>query len=296
MSAKKEIQVGVIVLAASLVLVFGLLWLKQVRFSGRQIAYEVDFPAVSNLQTEDRVNVLGIRMGAVDGFALHDGQVRVRFHVEEEAGLRRDAEIHLTTVGIVGEKIIDILPGEGEPAPEGHLFQGVADADLTQMTAAASQTLADTRDVAAEVKSLLVCIREQGLVDSTLASTRQAAREVENAVTELAPELTALVRELRTTAAAVNALVAGPDSALYGTLAEARAVVARADTLAENLGRAGDSLASMLADVQQGEGTAGRLLRDDALYVRADSVLAAVTDLLADVKARPKRYFHVSLF
>jgi hypothetical protein len=32
------------------------------------------------------------------------------------------------------------------------------------------------------------------------------------------------------------------------------------------------------------------------LYAQAESTIVAVQDLIADVKARPKRYFHVSLF
>ncbi len=296
MSARKEIQLGVIVVSAMLVLIFGLLWLKQVRFSGRTYSYVVDFPMVSGLQTEDRVNVRGIRMGAVDGFELEERQVRVYFHVEQEADMRADAEIHLQTVGIVGEKVIDIDPGHGEPAAEGHVFQGISDADMTVLTSAISNSIDDAKAVTRELKDLLVRMREQGLIDSTLVAARGAARGIETTVNDVGPDLKDLIAELRGTTAAVNRLVSGPDAELAETLSGTRRLVADADTLAGTLVRAGENLDSVLARLERGEGTAGRILRDEQLYARAESTIVAVQDLIADIKARPKRYFHVSLF
>ena len=295
-TTKKDIQVGAIVLMAALLLIFGLLWLKQVRFSGGVISYVVDFEAVSGLQKEDRVNVRGIRMGAVDGFELHDGLVRVTFHVEDNADLRKDADIHLQTIGIVGEKIIDINPGGGEPADEGYYFQGVADADLTVLTAQASNSIQDAKEITTELKQLLANLREQGLVDSTLIAAKGAARTLESTTADLAPDLKDLISEMRRTTAAINNLVAGPDSTLALALADARSAAAQADTLTGRLNRAGESLAVVLARLENGEGTAGRILKDEMLYAQAESTITAVRDLIADVKARPKRYFHVSLF
>ncbi len=59
------------------VLIWGLLWFKQVRMSGEIVRYQVDFSHVGGLQVRDRVQVRGIRMGAVESLDLVDGVVRV---------------------------------------------------------------------------------------------------------------------------------------------------------------------------------------------------------------------------
>ena len=40
----------------------------------------------------------------------------------------------------------------------------------------------------------------------------------------------------------------------------------------------------------------GKLIHDETLYAEADSTIMMVQDLIADIKARPKRYFHITLF
>jgi len=51
-----------------------------------------------------------------------------------------------------------------------------------------------------------------------------------------------------------------------------------------------------MGKIEQGDGSVGKLINDDALYdslVQASSDLAA---LLADIKAHPSRYVNISVF
>ncbi|MBT7310518.1 MCE family protein, partial [bacterium] len=48
--------------------------------------------------------------------------------------------------------------------------------------------------------------------------------------------------------------------------------------------------------MESGEGSLGKLIHDETLYAEADSTIMMVQDLIADIKARPKRYFHITLF
>jgi phospholipid/cholesterol/gamma-HCH transport system substrate-binding protein len=45
-----------------------------------------------------------------------------------------------------------------------------------------------------------------------------------------------------------------------------------------------------------GEGTAGKLMTDDSLYVNLNSSLHSLDLLLQDMKDNPKKYVHFSLF
>ena len=63
------------------------------------------------------------------------------------------------------------------------------------------------------------------------------------------------------------------------------------------------SLEASLNNIQQittalnnGEGTAGLLLKDTVLYSRLNDVCATAVSLLEDLKANPKRYVHFSVF
>ncbi|MBC8424673.1 MCE family protein [bacterium] len=296
MGNKKEVQVGITVIVSLVVLIWGTLWFKQVRFSGGVDRYYVEFESVGGLQGGDRVQVRGIRLGAVEDFGIQGDQVRVRFHVDDLADLRQDAQINLTSQGIVGEMLLEILPGEGESAEDGFVFQGRALADMNAMMDEGAETLAYTRALTREVTALIADLRGDERLSGTLDDTRGAMKAIRSTADDIAPDVKTLVTDLGAVTRTIRAAVAGPDSLLTGTLRDAEAALARVDTLSGQLTRATTLLTEVLERLEAGEGSAGRLLRDDSLYAQAESTIVAVQDLIADMKARPKRYFHVSLF
>jgi len=52
----------------------------------------------------------------------------------------------------------------------------------------------------------------------------------------------------------------------------------------------------LLAGIERGDGTLGKLVNQDQLYKRADKVLSEVEGLITDIKKDPKRYFKFSVF
>ena len=53
---------------------------------------------------------------------------------------------------------------------------------------------------------------------------------------------------------------------------------------------------SIVARVDEGRGTVGRLVNDPALYVGTDSLVMELRALVADIKKNPKRYVNVKIF
>lgn len=296
MSRRKEIQVGLTVIVSVAVLVWGLLWFKQALSSSAMVRYQATFQTVGGLKVGDRVQVQGIRMGNVEGFEIQDGLVVVRFKVEEKSGLRRDAEVSLTSMGIVGEMLVEIMPGTGEPAPDGFRFEGRVMKDMNAMMDEGAATLVEARALTKEITAFMETIRGEGRLQSMLDNTAAATHTLMESTEEIAPDVRALVAELRATNDAVRTAVAGEDSLLAGTLGDTRESMAALQELTDLLTRTTVRLADVVERLEAGEGTVGRALRDDSLYAAAESTIVDVQELIADIKARPKRYFHVSLF
>jgi phospholipid/cholesterol/gamma-HCH transport system substrate-binding protein len=296
MSRKKEIQVGLTVIIALAVLGWGLLWFKQAVFAGTVTVYQADFVSVGGLQSGDRVQVQGIRMGKVKDFVLQDGVVRVTFQVNDDAVLHEDAIVNLTSMGIVGELLLEIMPGTGAVAPENYLFTGNVMKDMNAMMSEGAETLIEARELTREISSFMEAIRGEGRLENVLDNTSAATSTLKTATEEIAPELKGLVADLRATSAAVNAAIAGPDSALAGVLTDAQVAAKAVEDLTMKLTETTESLAQIIQRLENGEGTVGRALQDDSLYAAAESTIVDMQDLIADMKARPKRYFHVSLF
>ena len=63
-----------------------------------------------------------------------------------------------------------------------------------------------------------------------------------------------------------------------------------------NLESTSRELKSFPQRLNQSNGTVGRLLNEDGLYNRIDSVTTSLDALIRDIKANPKKYVKLSLF
>ena len=53
---------------------------------------------------------------------------------------------------------------------------------------------------------------------------------------------------------------------------------------------------SVLAKVNAGQGTLGKLLNDSSLYVGSDSLVTALRGLVTDIRANPRKFFSLRVF
>jgi phospholipid/cholesterol/gamma-HCH transport system substrate-binding protein len=56
-----------------------------------------------------------------------------------------------------------------------------------------------------------------------------------------------------------------------------------------------DEVNLLLQSVNAGEGTLGKIVKDENLYERVDSTISSLNFLLQDLQANPKRYVSFSL-
>ena len=57
-----------------------------------------------------------------------------------------------------------------------------------------------------------------------------------------------------------------------------------------------ESLDGIVATIESGDGTMGKLVKDETLYQNLSQASKQLEDLLSDLKSHPKRYVHFSLF
>jgi phospholipid/cholesterol/gamma-HCH transport system substrate-binding protein len=295
-SRRKELQVGICVILSALVLVFGMLWLKQFRFAGGMVRYQVDFTNVDGLQASDRVQVRGIRMGKVQGFAMVEDFVRVTMLIDRSVVLHDDAQFRLATVGIVGEKVVEVTPGRGAPAAPGHSFKGLAETSLTSMTATASQTMERLDGLLGDLRDLVGALKQDNRLSRTVDAAGSTLRTVDGTLGENRQDLRAMIKDLRGASAALRQALAAPGHGAEGTLAQAKRTLTRADSTLGVVVRTANSLDTLVARLEAGQGSAGKLLNDDRLYEEATHAITDVRELIKDIRRDPTRYFKLKLF
>lgn len=291
---QNEVQVGIITIGSLMVLLIGMMWLKDASVGGGMNRFLVDFPTVEGLQVGDRIQARGIRAGQVEDYEVMEGFVRVSIKLDEEIDLREDAAFTLGTKGIVGEVVIEILPGDGAAVHEGHIFKGRTAATITQMTDVAGAALEEFRQLTTRLDDLVTEIHGQGKVVETMVQANTTLARLDGSIAENRAGMAATVANLQAASADLRELMAsGTVDSAFGSAASA---AARADTLLAGLGATARRLDLIVAKLDEGEGSASLLLNDPALYQRVDSTLTSLQRLTDEMRRNPKKYFKLKVF
>lgn len=293
---KQEVGVGALVLAGLTLFVVGLFW-----FSGRSIRHRgvyahVVFTNVAGLKEGDPVLISGVKVGRVSKVNLERvGRVDVTLELSGDPRVRPRTSAHASVAALdfFGAKTIDYSPGSEEDPflPPGSIIVGAKTQDIADIASGiatrANELLGNatglvSEQLATDIHNTLVAT-QRGMAALTAASEGPLVRQS-----------TATLAELEKVMSRIDTLLGNANVKQAGV---------RIDTLTANLqqlsGRLAESTATLndlLAKVNRGEGTLGKLATDTLLYGDLHRTLDALTQLLNDLRERPGRYLTVKVF
>ena len=288
-----EMQVGILTVFALVILIGGLLWLKNIDLSKGSLLYQVDFNYVEGMAVGDRVQVRGIRMGEVVGMTMLQESVRVEIQVEDTVDLREDAVVTLGEKGIVGEIVLEIDPGLGTPVAAGHIFMGRTAGTIAAMTDAAGAALDELRVLTSKITELVDEVKDDGMVIESLTQANETLQKVDAMIVDNHAEVERILDNLGATSLALRKVLESGkiDRAFEG----AETAMVQADSLMVQLGASASRLDTLLIKISDGDGTMAKLMNDPMLYDRADSTIASIKRLVDALRRNPKRQFKLNV-
>lgn len=294
----REIWVGLFVVVGILATVILLAVMTDAAlFRGRYIV-STSVPHAGGIRKGDPVQMRGVNIGRIIGFGIGKDQVEIRLEIEGEYPIPRDSKVELKSSGLLGGMVADVVPGaSSEKADWGdRLAGGVGPGVFDKVDELAGQ--ADK--VAVKLQTLLSDETVQDLKGSA-ASARVSLEELQQILREQRGQLRDLTASLQRSSASLDKATSGPE--LERTVKRIDEMTAKLDTTLGTLDRSSQSLESVLGRMERGEGTLGKLSKDEALYdnaVKASESLsqasAEMRDLMADLKKNPKKYINLKIF
>lgn len=282
-----ELKVGLLVFAAMIlfaVLIFGV---GEIDLFRRGYEYHVIFDTASALMKGAQVRVGGVNVGTVRDidFVEHKGRRRVlvTLAIREDLVLHRQDQFKITMLGLLGDNYVEIEPG---PSDAGVLAPG----DTVE-----GGTVFGMEEMFRMVQVGFDKINRL-LDEETITNFKTTVGNVESVSTDLAyimhesrDDITVTLSHLRSSSQRLDAML--------------RRNEANFDVTMENLAASsGDfratarSMREISEGLEQGEGTAGKLLKDDALYRELLTTTEDAHGLVKDIQNRPTRYIHLSIF
>jgi phospholipid/cholesterol/gamma-HCH transport system substrate-binding protein len=288
---KREATVGTVIIAAIVLFFLGTTWL-----SGRSVGgnledyWKIEFRDAGNLKTSSAVRISGVPVGKVEKIQLVDvGKVLVSISLPERITPKVDATAKIVAVGFVGDAVVEFNPGEASvPLAKSKIMIGSQALGLADR----AQVLSDRADSILLGAQAIVNQKTADQLRSTLTALEGTLKAAQRTMAIYADSSHGPTAELTKTLASFQKLSTRLDSALaHPALSR---TLNRTDTLTSNLAAMTAQLRStaermdtLLAGVNRGQGTLGKLATDSGFYYDIRDLSHSMRELLDELKKHP---------
>lgn len=296
-------KVGIFMIAILAILGFFILRIEDIQFGREAQTQEINaiFDDVAGLDEKSAVRVAGVRVGTVK--TIHpptpDGKALVTLEVSKEIQLRQGAQAKVTSMGLLGEKYVELETGPPGAAVIADTTQtplpGSATASIDHVTDQVSLIASDLKAITASLRNVMGGPegeqRVEAIVTNVQAITgrlRYLIEANEGNVSATAANLRALTADLRVEIPRIVQSIDRFTSTMTGTVGEnredARAVMQNLRTLSTDLKATADNLTDITGQVKSGEGSVGKLIYSDEAHDRLTSALGSVESGVAELR------------
>ena len=291
MSARAtEVKVGIAVILAAVILILGVLWIGEFRLARKWHTYTVYFEEVGGLSAGDPVAVSGLEMGEVGLISLEEGRVKTDLLIEQEVVLRQDCSVEIRSIGLMGEKYVYILPGkQGEVLAAGSVLSGRYKAGLPEVAAGMGDIMDEMRGVAVSLRKVLAAGDSDATLGSSLARIDTVATQLLALLKENRNDLRSTTRSMKKVSSDLGEMVESNKEGLAEGIQRFSVAAARLDSLTI-------SLKSLVASVERGEGTLGKLIKEKKVHDEIEATLGNLNRLIDDIREHPERYLTIEIF
>ncbi len=310
MKFSKELKAGAIAIFAVAGFIYLYQFMKGKNVFSSERTYYSQLDNVQGLSVSSPVSINGLKVGQVDGITPvtgKNGKVSfvVALLVDKDYSFSKSSTVEVFEPGLMTGKELKIILGQGEPyAKSGDTLKGSEEAS---MLANLSSQIGPLKD---QVQTSLKTI-------DSLTSNANKLLDAENRaeIKALLANLNQTVRAFETTSKQTNQLLANTDPRVqkvldnadlatisakntldkFGNVADQIDVKNLNQTIAK-LGATTDNLNKIIGGIQNGDGSLGKLTKDDELYKNLNQTIESMNALVTDLKANPKRYVNISVF
>lgn len=274
-----NVKLGAFVLGGLLFLILLLYMIgKNISMFGSTYRLKARFDNVQGLIPGNNVRYSGIQAGTVkDINILNDTTIEVSMMMDTKMQnvIRKDAIASIGTDGLVGNKVINIVPGKDhkELAKEGDVIASKKAIDTDEIFKTLSNTNKDVAEIVSGLKATVRRINSSTALWTLLndeaipQDLRKSVANLRSATSKagiMTDDLQSIIREVNSGKGSVGMLL--KDTAFAYNLNEAVLKLRMAGDQAENLSTEVRTLvAGIQEDVNTGKGSANALLKDSIL-------------------------------
>lgn len=315
MQIKREVKLAVTAIAAVIILIWGINFLKAKALFDRNNVFYGVYDRVDGLKVSSSVIYRGYSVGQVSSIQFvgeRFDRVLVQFSVGKKLEIPANTEAVIQSADIMGSKAINLIPGDAtQYAQSGDTLRTELDLGLMEQLNKQLEPLKKRAEsIMVSLDTVLVSIqdifREGGdeKIKGSLRSVGKTLDNVEQASATLNDMLALESKRISEILQHVNNITGNLENSNSNITRSIDNVAAISDSLRTvNLSHTVRQLNGILLQVDsvvgkinRGSGTLGEIVNDDELYYNLTAVSDNLNQLLKEFQVNPKKFVNLSVF
>jgi phospholipid/cholesterol/gamma-HCH transport system substrate-binding protein len=303
-----EVKVGATTLLTILIFIWLYNFLKGKDFFSNSAYYYTVYNEIGGLAESSPVEINGYKVGVVqsiDFVTPESGKLLVAFSVSKDFSLPKNTVAEIVPISLLGGMKVQFVfgngPGtyaDGDTIP-GRLAESIIDKMETELIPVKNKIMNLISVLDTVIISVNDVMNDDFIknLDGSLANLNSTTKSLDNIIGSKEKELKATLENINK----FTRMLSENSGKMNNTFTNMEAI---SDTLAaadifktvSNLKTSLEKAATLMDNMNNGKGSAGKFLTNDTLYTNLTNSLGNLNGLLQDLKANPKRYVHFSVF
>ncbi len=287
------LKVGITIVLSIIILLWGVAFLKDLKFGLETNDLTVYFSDVNGLKEGDPVSVNGVTKGKITSIELAPGDsVKVDFSLSKEVTLKKDYDVSVAMIELMSGKQIYIRPGSSkETADITKPLIGAKTNDIVGLIGTMNEVGTDVKIITrrldtAMTKMMLTVdninsvVGDDGLksnIKGAASNFNLASRNLNLMLADTRNSINSLTQKLNNIATNVDNTVTDTKPELKNTMADVRMLTGRLDSLTINLN-------NLVLGANDSNSTVGKLLTQDDMYDNINKALLNINKLVKKIE------------
>jgi len=300
----KELKVGTLAVTSIVILYFGFNFLKGIDLFKETNNYYALYENIDGLTISNPVIINGLSVGRVSNIQILQNKgnlVVVEVSIESNLLLRNGTIARLVNTDFLGSKAIELILNDSTNITyvDGDTLRSEVDAGITEFLKQSAGPVADNVGTTiSRINAILESFQGNSeKINATLSNIQTITENLSLNLPTMETKLFTLMDNLSKNSSELSATLADlkPIIANTAQITDSLKTLELSETL-EKTQVMLDNLNANLESLKEGNGTMGKLMQDDSLYIYLSHTARDLDRLFVDLQANPSRYVQVSVF
>ncbi len=294
-----QIKVALTIIIAVIVAYIGYRYMKDLPFFRHSKIIYTHYKKVNGLNVGGPVYISGVKVGSVKGITLKGkNNVKVTLSFNNDIKITKGSIANLTSSGLLGNKMIEVVKSNNsQEVPYGGTIKGVYSEGVmgtlekngTKLANNASESLSKLNSTLGQLQKI-VDKKNREKVDKMLANLQTSTGQLATLMKHERVQMEQTITHANRLLANFDTLSTKNKPAIDSTLQSLQQTMGNFQQVSAKLKVSNDRLNDILAKIDNGKGSLGKMVNDPSLYNNLDSLSVSLTNLVDHITAHPTKY------